>query len=299
MSNTERVNIENRISNEEMVATIQAGGNGTENLLQLWQQNRGYVYKIAKKYSGYAEMDDLMQEGYIGLCEAVRQYDPDRGASFINYATFWIRLDMQRYIDNCCSVVRLPVHAREEMREYNKAVEQYKQYYGHEPTESNLCAMLGVDREKINIIQENARKGQIDSLNRVIGGDDDDITIADTVTSGEDMEEDVIQELDRENMSRELWLAVDQLPGEFPEAIRHRYIDGMTMKETGQRMGVGVEYVRQMEAKAFRILRVPKRCKKFRAYYEEYLAAATNHHVGLESFKRTWVSEVEREALNL
>ena len=54
MSNTERVNIENRISNEEMVATIQAGGNGTENMLQLWQQNRGYVYKIAKKYSGYA-----------------------------------------------------------------------------------------------------------------------------------------------------------------------------------------------------------------------------------------------------
>lgn len=285
------------MTNEQIVARIRAGEDEADNMLQLWQQNKGFVYKIAKKYSGYAEMDDLIQEGYIGLCEAVRQYDPDRGASFINYATFWIRIAMQRYIDNCCSVVRLPVHAREEIREYNKAVEQYKQYYGHEPTESNLCAMLGVDREKINVIQENARKGQIDSLNRVIGGDDDDFTIADTVACGEDMEGDVIQELDWENMSRELWLAVDQLPDNLPKVIRFRYLEGKTLKDTGKVMGMTWDAVRQQQEKAFRMIRAGKRGGKLRRYCEEYLSAAPIHHVGVESFKRTWMSEVEREVM--
>ena len=285
------------MTNEQLVALIRAGEDEADNMLQLWQQNRGFVYKMAKKYSGYAEMDDLMQEGYIGLCEAVRQYDPDKGASLIHYAAFWIQLAMQRYIDNCCGVVRLPVHAREEIREYNKAVEQYKQYYGHEPTESNLCAMLGVGREKLHTIQESARMSQIDSLNRVIGGDDEDITIADTVASGEDMEADVIRELDRENMSRELWLEVDQLPGDLPAVVRFRYQDGMTLERVGQEFGVSRNYARQLESKAFRMLRTEKRGGKLRRYCEEYLSAAPIHHVGVESFQRTWLSEVEREVL--
>ena len=282
------------MTNEQLVALIRAGENEADNMLQLWQQNRGFVYKMARKYHGYAEMDDLMQEGYIGLCEAVRQYDPDRGASFVHYAAFWIQQTLQRYIDNCCSAVRIPVHAQNDVRRYKRVVREYQKYYGCEPSERALCALLDVGREKLRTIRENARKGEIDSLNRVIGGDDEDITIADTVASCEDLEEDVISELDRENMKRELWIAVDQLPDNLPEVLRHRYIDGMTLKETGQSMGVGIERVRQIEYKAMRKLRTRKRSQRFRGYYEEYLAAAPMHHVGVDNFQRTWMSEVER-----
>lgn len=286
-----------KFSNKQLVALIRAGENEADNMLQLWQQNRGFVYKMAMKYQGYAEIDDLMQEGYLGLCEAVRQYEPDNDAGFLTYATFWIRQCMQRYIDNCCSVVRIPVHAQNDVRRYKRAIRQYKQYYGCEPPERALCAMLGVGREKLHTIQENARMGQIDSLSRVIGGEDEDITIADTIASDEVLEEDVIKDLDRENMSRELWIAVGQLPGNLPEAIRHRYFDGMTLKEVGQSMGIGIERVRQLQAKAFRMLRTERRGAKLRRYHEEYLAAAPVHHVGVESFQRTWTSEVERDAL--
>ena len=286
------------MTNEQLVALIRAGENEAENMLQLWQQNKGFIYKMAMKYQGYAEVDDLTQEGYLGLCEAVRQYDADQSVPFINYAAFWIRQTMQRYIDNCGSVVRLPVHALEDIRKYKKAVREYRKFYGCEPSERALCAMLDVDREKLHDIQQSARMGQIDSLSRVIGGDDENITIADTVASDGVLEEDVIQVLDRENMSRELWIAVDQLPDNLPEAIRHRYIDGMTMKETGVRMKTTVEHVRQMEAKALRKLRTPVCTRKFRAYYEEYISAAPVRHVGVDSFKRTWMSEVEREVLS-
>lgn len=283
--------------NEQLVALIRAGEDEAENMLKLWQQNKGFIYKMAMKYHGYAEVDDLMQEGYLGLCEAVRQYDADQGVPFINYAAFWIRQTMQRYIDHCGSAVRFPVHALGDIRKYKKAVREYSKFYGCEPSERALCAMLGVGREKLHDIQQSARMEQIDSLSRVISGDDDDITIADTVASDGVLEEDVIRDLDRENMSRELWISVDQLPDNLPEAIRHRYLDGMTLKEVGQSMGISIERVRQLQAKAFRMLRTERRGAKLRRYHEEYLSAAPVHHVGVDSFQRTWTSEVEREVL--
>lgn len=214
------------MTNEQLVALIRAGDDEANNMLQLWQQNKGFIYKLAKRYSGYAELEDLTQEGYLGLCEAVHQYDLDMGVPFINYAAFWIKQAMRRYIDNCSSVVRIPVHAKEDIREYQKVLKEYWKYYGHEP-----------------------------------------------------------------------WIAVDQLPDNLPEVIRHRYIDGMTLKETGQRMGVGIERVRQIEAKAMRTLRSPRRCRTFRAYYEEYIEPCSYRHVGVRSFQNTWLSEVEREVL--
>ncbi len=177
MSNTEQLNIDKRISNEQLVARIQAGEDTANNMLALWQQSIGIIAKMAMKYQGCAELDDLKQEGYLGLCEAVRQYDPDQGALFITYAAFWIRQAMRRYIDNYGSVVRIPVHAREWIQKYSKAVREYKQYYGTEPPERALCALLGVSREKLHTIQKDAGMGQIDSLRSPTVG----IPIADTV----------------------------------------------------------------------------------------------------------------------
>lgn len=285
------------MTNEQLTARIQAGEDTAENMLRLWQQNEGFIAKMAMKYQGYAELDDLKQEGYIGLCEAVRQYDPEQGASFISYAGFWIRQAMKRYIDNCCSVVRIPVHAREWMQKYYKAVREYRKYYGTEPPERALCAMLKVSKEKLHSIQKDAGMGQIDSLSRPTAGEEEELTLADTVSSGEDMEEDVIKALDTAAMERELWFAVDALPDSLPAVVRFRYRDGKTLEQTGQSIGVSGNRIRELERKAFRLLRTERRGKKFRCYYEEYLRAAPVRHVGLESFNRTWTSSVERDAI--
>lgn len=285
------------MTNEQLVARIQAGEDTAGNMLQLWKQNEGFIAKLAMKYRGYAEMDDLKQEGYIGLCEAVRQYDPEQGASFISYAGFWIRQAMKRYIDNCCSVVRIPIYAREWIQRYQRAVKEYRKYYGTEPTERALCAMLKVSREKLHTIQKDARMGQIDSLSRPTAGEDEELTLADMASSGEDMEEDVMKALDTAAMERELWLAVDALPDNLPAVVRFRYQEGKTLEQTGQSVGVSRERIRELERKAFRLLRTERRSRKFRCYYEEYLRAAPVRHVGLASFNRTWTSSVERDAL--
>lgn len=111
------------------------------------------------------------------------------------------------------------------------------------------------------------------------------------------MEEDVIRRLDRERMSREIWLAVDPLPGDQPVAVHLRYENGLTLEKTGHALGVNRERVRQLERKALRMLGFPRRCEKFRAYHEEYLSTASVHHVGVRRYIETWESEVEREAL--
>ena len=284
------------MNNEQLVARIMAGDNEAENMLQLWQQNKGFIAMMARRYSAGAEMEDLEQEGYIALCEAVQHYDPDRGKSFISYAAFYIKRRMRICADNN-RTVRLSFNAGDEVRQYQKIMREYRQEYGCDPSNRELYAFLYVSREKLDQIRKAAQMGNIRSLDESVQGMDGDISIGDTVPSGEDMEEDTIREIDKERMKRELWLAVDQLPGNLPAAVRLRYENGLTLDKTGQALGVNRERARQLESKAMRILRQPHRCRTFRAYFEEYLSAAPIHHVGVSRFQTTWTSEVEREAL--
>lgn len=289
-------NNEATLNNEQLVARIMAGDNETENMLQLWRQNTGFIEMLARRYSAGAEMEDLEQEGYIGLHEAVENYDPGRGMSFISYAAFYIKRRMRICADNN-RTVRLSLNAGDEVRQYQKIMKQYRQEYGREPSDRELCSFLYVDQEKLDRIRKAAQMGNIRSLSEPMPGMDEDITLGDSIASGEDMEEDTIRGLDKECMKRELWIAVDDLPSDQTAAIQLRYIDGLTLEKTGQALGVNRERVRQLEHKAMRTLRQPYRCRKFRAYFEEYLSAATIHHVGVRRFHETWTSEVEREVL--
>lgn len=287
---------QNDRTNECIVAAVQAGDNEAENMLQLWQQNKRFIAMIARRYSAGAEMEDLEQEGYIALCEAVQHYDPDRGMSFISYAAFWIKRRMRICADNN-RTVRLSFNAGDEVRQYQKIMREYRQEYGCDPSDRELCGFLYVSREKLDQIRKAAQMGYIRSLDEPVQGMDGDISLGDTVASSEDAVEDAIREIDKEQMKRELWLAVDQLPGDLPAAVRLRYKDRLTLEKIGRALGVNRERARQLESKAMRILRQPHRCRTFRAYFEEYLSAAPVHHVGVQRYLETWESEVEREAL--
>lgn len=280
--------------NEQLVAKIRAGDDVADNMLQLWQQNQGFISKVAAKYSGYAEMEDLKQESYIALCDAVRHYDAGQGVPFINYAAFWIKQGMQRYIETCGGIVRIPSGVQQLIRKYKKIASEYRKYYGRDVTDREMRAFLGIGAEKLEDIKKSARMGQLRSLSEPLG-EEEDYTLADSIASDEVLEEDCIKRLDDETMSRELWAAVERLPENQGVVIRRRYKENMTLREIGEMDGVTIEAVRQIQNKAMRTLRIPSRCQKFRGYYEEYLQASCCRHVSVESFQRTWMSEVERE----
>lgn len=285
------------MTNEQLVARIKAGENEAENMLALWQQNKGFIYKMAIKYKGYAEVEDLLQEGYIGLCNAVQHYNADQYSSFIHYETFWIRQVMLRYIDNCCSVVRIPVNARNEILQYKRIYGEYRKWYGKEPTDREMRAFLGVSIEKLESIKKNALAVKIRSLDEPISGENEDILLSDTLASDQELEEDIIKRLDTAAMTEALWSAVDELPDNMPEVLRHRYQDNMTRNEVGQQLGITASQAGTIEYKALRKLRIPSKCEQFRGYYEQYISASPIYHVGVERFNRTWTSATEELAL--
>ena len=285
------------MDNEQLVARIRAGEDVAKNMLELYNQNRGFIVKMAKRYQGFAEMEDLIQEGYIGLSEAVSRYDADKNSSFIHYAAFWIRQSMSRYVDNCGSVVRIPVQARGEIREYNRVVREYRKYYGEWPSDYALSRLLGVTREKLQEIRKSAQIGQMRSLSEVLGGDGEEFTLEDSIASDQDLEGEAVREADTAAMKHELWVAVDRLPGNLPEVVKRRYIDGQTLREIGAALGMDGSKVDRIEKKALRTLREPGLSRKYHKYYEEYISAESYRHVGVESFMRTGLSEVELEVL--
>ena len=284
------------ITNEQLVARIQAGEETAANMLQLWQQTKAFVAKLARKYKGYAEFDDLMQEGYLGLNEAVNHYDVSRHIPFINYAAYWIKQRMQRFIERD-STVRLPSDLYRSVMKYRRIVGEYTKMYNREPSDYELRGLLDVSREEFTRIQENAKRGQIRSLSEVIGGESEDFTIEDTLASDQDLEEDVIRLCDLQAMQKNMRETIDNLPEGQAQVIRWRYYDRLTLREIGEKLGCSESKIREMERKAMRKLRASRTSRKYQAYHEQYLTPYPIYHIGIESFQRTGFSEVERAVL--
>ena len=284
------------MTNEQLVTRIQAGENTAANMLQLWQQNKAFVAMLARKYKGYAEIDDLMQEGYLGLNDAVEHYDIDSGCPFISYAAFWIRQKMRRYIERS-GVIRLPAEMYQSVIKYKSLVSKYVQEHGCEPSDEVLMDFLGMDEEELDKVRKAARKEQTKSLDAVVSEDDDSLTLMDLVASDQNLEEDAIRKRDCELMSAELWEAIGKLPENQAFVIAGRYQDKRTHKSLGREMGCSFQYVRSLEQHALRTLRRPHISRKFRPYFEQYISAADIHHTGVASFQCTWTSSVERDAI--
>ena len=123
------------MTNEELVALIQAGDHVQDNMGLLYQQNRRFITGIALPFSSSVELDDLMQEAYFGLEKAVSKYDPTLGYAFLTYAENHIRLSIQRYCQNCGRLKRVPVHVLEQISKYQKFRSDFQAVVGDEPTD--------------------------------------------------------------------------------------------------------------------------------------------------------------------
>lgn len=124
------------MTNEELVALIQAGDHVQDNMGQLYQQNRKFIAKLVYPFSKVCEMEDLMQEAYFGLEKAVYRYDPTTGFKFLTYAESWIRQSVQRYFQNNGNLKRMPIHVLEQISQYQKFRSDFKGVVGDEPQQA-------------------------------------------------------------------------------------------------------------------------------------------------------------------
>ena len=291
------------MTNEQLAARIRSGENVGNNMAALYDQVKDFIHAMAYKYHGQGELEDLEQEGFLALYDAIDHYEADQGVKFLTYASHWIRQRMQKYIQNTGSPLRLSAGRQEAIRKYRKFCTEFQTEQGRKPTEAELCRSLWLTLEQLREIQYDACMTAVKSLDAPIKGaeGEEDTTLGELAASATDPCEEVLDRLEQEALCSVLWQCVDSLPGKQPDVIRSRYKDNMTMKQCGQFCGISEAEARKQQIKALRSLRSGENAKKLRPFLpaDAWIYSGALIGNGVERFNHTWTSSTERIALEL
>jgi RNA polymerase primary sigma factor len=232
----------------------------------LMEANLSLVVSIAKRYLNHdMPLQDLIQEGNIGLMKAVDRFKYRRGFKFSTYATWWIRQAITRAIADHARTIRIPVHMIETLNRLARVNRGLFQELGREPTPEEIAKRSALPIRKVRLILESCKKPL--SLETPIGEDSDlgDFLEDKRTPSPADslLSQDLTSQVER---------ALGGLSDKEAEILRLRFGIGEdgehTLEEVGQRFDVTRERIRQIEAKALRKLRSPLRGRGLRSFVE-------------------------------
>jgi RNA polymerase primary sigma factor len=257
---------EHMISPEEEVELAQQIKTGSKEALdKLVRANLRFVVSVAKQYQNQGlGLQDLINEGNLGLIKAAKRFDETRGFKFISYAVWWIRQSISHAIADQSRIVRLPVNQLGAVNRIKKEVSRLEQIYNRPPTIEEISEVMDLAPDKINeIIKIAARHISMDAPINT----DDDTNFIDTFVSEDNNRTDSI--LLRESLEREINQTLSVLEEKEKELIcmffgigrSHEY----TLDEIGEKFELTREGARQMKEKALKKLR--KNCtKQLKAY---------------------------------
>jgi RNA polymerase primary sigma factor len=242
---------------------FQEGMQAREHLIKA---NTRLVVSIAKKYIGRGvPFLDLIQEGNLGLMKAVEKYDYHRGFRFSTYATWWIRQTITRSIADQGRTIRVPVHMIDRIRLLYKTTHEMEQKLGRIPRVEEVACELGLTNRKVQWMMRVSWLPL--SLESPVGDEEDSelgMFVEDTVT------QTPIQ-IAYHNMLRDkIEEVLSTLAPREARILRLRFgLDNgraYTLEEVGQKFGLTRERIRQIEGKALRRLRHPRRARQLKDY---------------------------------
>lgn len=244
---------------EEHDRIIERGRSARETMIMA---NLRLVLHIAKPYVGLSDLslDDLFQEGVIGLMRAADKYDHTLGYKFSTYAKWWIRQSITRSLADRGATIRLPLHVYDDVLRLKRAHKLLGQAHPERRTSvAELADELAWTIDKVHFIQQIGAFVTA-SLDERINGHDD-LTLMDTLVSGLPSPE---EHLDHADLARCIDGALSGLKERESKVLRLRF--GLsdsgheaTLEEIGQMFGVTRERIRKIEAKALGRLRHPSR----------------------------------------
>jgi RNA polymerase primary sigma factor len=240
---------------------------GEQARAHLIKANTRLVVSIAKRYIGRGvPFLDLIQEGNLGLMKAVEKYEYQRGFRFSTYATWWIRQTITRSIADQGRTIRVPVHMVDRIRQLYRLMHEMEQKLGRVPTTEELAEEMKVSVNKVDWMMRVSWLPL--SLESPINDDEEEselgMFVEDTLTPTP------IQSAYNKMLRERIEAVLDTLPPREARILRLRFgLDNghtYTLEEVGQKFGLTRERIRQIESKALRRLRHPRRSRQLKEY---------------------------------
>ena len=251
---------------EEIELAKRAKAGDKEALKKLVESNLRFVVSVAKKYLGCGlPLHDLIAEGILGLIEAARRFDPDKGVKFISYAVWWIRQSIMQALAQQTGAVKIPVKQAVLVNKITRSYGELLKKLGREPTIEELAEHVGMDPKEVERLLSICQVPL--SLDTPIG-DEEDTTFKDFL-KGEgtaEVEEKVVQE----ELKQSIQEMLEQLTPQEKKIIIMRFgLDGnepKTLREIGEKLGISRERVRQLETRAKKKMREYAMRKKLNVF---------------------------------
>ena len=246
---------EELISTDEEVELAQKIHKGDRRALdKLTRANLRFVVSVAKQYQNQGlALNDLIDEGNLGLIKAAQKFDETRGFKFISYAVWWIRQSILQAISEQSRIVRMPLNQVGFQSKLAKAVVNFEQANERRPSVQELADILETDEGKVReALGTNGKKVSVDAPFQ----DDDSNSLIDIMTDEDAPTTD--NNMERESLSKDLEAALSTISKREQQVLKMLFGIGcneMTAEEVANSLSLTRERVRQIKERALRRLR--------------------------------------------
>ena len=259
---------EELISTDEEVELAQRIREGDEKALEkLVCANLRFVVSVAKQYQNQGlSLNDLINEGNMGLIKAARKFDETRGFKFISYAVWWIRQSILQAISDQSRIVRMPLNQVGFQSKLSKIRTNFEQKYERQASIEELAEEMGTDQAKIaEALGTNGKKISVDAPLQ----NDDSSAMIDTMTDESQEPTDI--QMEKESLDADLNTALSFLQEREQTVLKLLFGIGgeteMTAEEVANKLELTRERVRQIKERALRRLRDNEDINMLKKYF--------------------------------